>query len=85
MSLSRDSREARQLKHYLRSVFRYKQGKERIDFEFDVLNPEIEKLLAGKGVLGLADGSEFEFKVVNEDPADGKTEAAQADTKDDQS
>lgn len=66
--LSRDSRQERKLKLLLRSQFRLKQGFERIDFEEDVLLPEIEKLKAGKSVLGLEDGAAFDIQIVHEDP-----------------
>ena len=72
--LSRDSRQERKLKLLLRTQFRLKQGMERIDFEEDVLLPEVEKLKAGKSVLGLEDGAAFDIEVVNvEDPNIVKT------------
>jgi predicted component of type VI protein secretion system len=66
--LSRDSRQERKLKLLLRTQFRFKQGIERIDFEEDVLLPEIEKLKAGKSVLGLEDGAVFDIQIAHEDP-----------------
>jgi len=41
MSLSRDSRNERKLKAARRAQFRLKQAFERIDWEMDVLDPEI--------------------------------------------
>lgn len=63
MSLSRDSRAERKLKAIRRAQFRLKQAIERIDFEEDVLLPEIEALKAGKSVLGLEAGSAFDIQV----------------------
>jgi hypothetical protein len=68
MSLSRDSRQERKLKAIRRAQFRLKQNLERIDFEEDVLQPEIEALKAGRPVLGLPEGAAFDIQVVNEDP-----------------
>ena len=61
--LSRDSRQERKLKAIRRAQFRLKQNLERIDFEEDVLLPEIEALKSGKAVLGLPAGSAFEIVV----------------------
>jgi hypothetical protein len=68
--LSRDSRQERKLKLLRRTEFRLKQGMERIDFEEDVLGPEIEALKAGKPILGLEAGSVFDIQIVddNADP-----------------
>jgi len=67
--LSRDSRAERKLKAVRRAQFRLKQSLERIDFEEDVLLPEIEALKAGKPVLGLPEGAAFDIQVVaDEDP-----------------
>ena len=68
MSLSRDSRAERKLKAIRRAQFRLKQNLERIDFEEDVLLPEIEALKAGKSVLGLPEGAAFDIQVVDENP-----------------
>ena len=69
MSLSRDSRQERKLKALRRAQFQLKQRFERIDFEEDVLMPEIEALKAGKSVLGLEAGSAFDIQIApNEDP-----------------
>lgn len=67
MSLSRDSRQERKLKAIRRAQFRLKQNLERIDFEEDVLLPEIEALKSGKSVLGLPDGVAFDI-VIDETP-----------------
>ena len=69
MSLSRDSRQERKLKALRRAQFQLKQRFERIDFEEDVLMPEIEALKAGKSVLGLDAGSAFDIQIAtDEDP-----------------
>jgi len=64
--LSRDSRQERKLKAVRRTMFRLKQNLERIDWEEDVLLPEIEALKAGKSVLGLPDGSAFDIQIVTD-------------------
>ena len=66
MSLSRDSRQERKLKAYRRAEFRLKQAWERIDWEEDVLLPEIEALKAGKSVLGLPAGAAFDLQADDE-------------------
>jgi hypothetical protein len=66
--LSRDSRTERKLKALRRAQFRLKQALERIDFEEDVLLPEIEALKAGKSVLGLEEGAAFDIVIENHDP-----------------
>ena len=69
MSLSRDSRQERKLKAFRRAQFALKQRFEKIDFEEDVLLPEIEKLKAGKSILGLPDGAAFDLVITDENPA----------------
>lgn len=75
--LSRDSRQERKLKALRRAQFRLKQNFERIDWEEDVLLPEIEALKAGKPVLGLAEGAAFDIVIeadANPDPTeDGRS------------
>ena len=61
MPLSRDSRAEKKLKGLLRAQFRFKQFCERVDFEEDVLYPEIEKLKGNKSVLGLPEGQLFDL------------------------
>lgn len=63
MSLSRDSRQERKLKTFRRAEFRLKQALERVDWEFDVLMPEVEALKSGKSVLGMPEGVVFDIKV----------------------
>ena len=63
MSIARDSRAEKKLKAFRRAQFGLKQRLERIDFEEDVLYPEIEALKAGKPVLGLPEGMVFDIKV----------------------
>ena len=68
--LSRDSRQERKWKLWRRTQFRFKQGLERIDFEEDVLGPEIEAMKAGKPIAGLPENAAFDIEIVDEDPAD---------------
>lgn len=76
MSLSRDSRQERKLKAYRRAEFNLKQRFERIDWEEDVLLPEVEALKSGKPVLGLPAGATFDIQVEHEVPNqnDGESE-----------
>lgn len=64
--LSRDSRQEQKLKAIRRAQFRLSQTLQRIDWENDVLMPEIEKLKSGGSVLGLPDGSAFVIEIVND-------------------
>jgi len=68
MSLSRDSRAERKLKAFRRAQFALKQRLERIDFEEDILEPEIEALKAGRSVLGLPEGVAFDITIEHEIP-----------------
>lgn len=68
MPLSRDSRQVRKLKVYRRAEFSVKQKWERIDWEEDVLFPEVEALLSGRPVLGLPAGATFDMQVEHEVP-----------------
>jgi hypothetical protein len=68
LALERDSRAEEELKLLLRSEFNYKMARERIKFKYEVLKPQIERLIANKGVLGLPGDSLFEIKVVDADP-----------------
>jgi len=76
MSLSRDSRAERKLKAFRRAQFRLKQALERIDFEEDVLLPEIAALKSGKSVLGLPEGAAFDIQIVNDADSDPNTSAS---------
>jgi len=67
MSLSRDSRQERKLKALRRAQFRLQQTFQRIDWEEDVLLPEIEALKAGKSVLGLPEGAAFDIQIDHAD------------------
>jgi hypothetical protein len=50
--------------------FAFKQRCERIDFEEDVLGPEIEAMKSGnKGVMGMPPGALFEMEIIDEAPA----------------
>lgn len=62
-TLLRDSRAVRKLKAVRRAQFALKQRLDRIDFEEDVLLPEVEALLAGRPVLGLKAGEGFDIVV----------------------
>ena len=66
MPLSRDSRSERKWKAYKRAEFRLKQALQRIDWEEDVLMPEIEALKSGKSVAELPAGAVFDLEVVDE-------------------
>ena len=66
MPLSRDSRSERKWKLWRRTEFRLKQGLERIDWEEDVLLPEIEAMKAGKAVGELPAGAAFDIKVIED-------------------
>lgn len=68
--LSRDSRAERKLKAVRRAQFRLKQSLERIDFEEDVLLPEVEALKSGKPVLGLPEGAAFDIQIVSDENPD---------------
>jgi hypothetical protein len=72
LSLSRDSRQERKLKALRRAQFRLKQNFERIDFEEDVLLPEIQAFKAGKSVLGLDPGSAFDIRFEDDDRRKGE-------------
>ena len=76
MALSRDSRQERKLKAFRRAQFRLKQALERIDFEEDVLMPEIEALKSGRSVLGLPEGAAFDITIETADElqADGSSD-----------
>jgi hypothetical protein len=67
--LSRDSRQERKLKAVRRAQFRLKQAIDRIDWEEEVLMPEIEALKSGRSVLGLPDGVAFDITI---EPAEEK-------------
>ena len=73
MSLSRDSRTERKLKAIRRAEFRLTQNLQRIDWEEDVLLPEIQALKAGKPVLGLTEGAVFDIVIDNATPDSTKT------------
>ncbi len=78
MSLSRDSRQEKKVKAFLRAQFRLKQQFDYIDFCEDSLIPAIEAMKAGKEVpaLGLPAGAAFDIQVVN----DADHHQGQADT-----
>lgn len=76
--LSRDSRQEQKLKAIRRAQFRLRQRLEAIDWENDVLMPEIEALKSGKSVLGLPEGAAFDIQIETDahpDPAPSDTAA----------
>lgn len=60
-SLLRDSRAVRKLKAIRRAEWGLQQRLQRIDWEEDVLLPEVQKLLSGHPVLGLESGQVFDI------------------------
>ncbi len=78
MSLSRDSRQERKLKAVRRAQFALQQRLERIDFEEDVLMPEVEALKAGHSVLGLESGEAFDIVIQCDENPDQSTQSAGA-------
>ena len=68
MSLSRDSRQERKLKALRRAQYSLQERLARIDWEEDILLPEIAALKAGRSVLGLPEGVAFDIQIVNETP-----------------
>ena len=71
--LSRDSRQEQKLKAIRRAQFRLAQRLATIDWENDVLLPEIEALKSGKSVLGLPEGVAFDICIENADHDPAKT------------
>ena len=67
MPLSRDSRSERKWKAWRRAEFRLKQAWERIDFEEDVLLPEIEEIKAGRKVALLPAAAAFDLEVIEDE------------------
>lgn len=63
MPLSRDSRQEQKLKAIRRAQFRLRQTLDRIDWENDILMPEVEALKSGKSVLGLPEGTAFDIVI----------------------
>lgn len=63
MSLSRDSRQERKLKALRWAQWRLKQRLETIDYDEDVLAPELAAMKAGKSVLGLSEGVAFDISI----------------------
>ena len=66
MSLSRDSRQERKLKAFRRSQYHLQQRLQLIDWEEDVLLPELAALKAGKTVLGIGGGTAFDIQIEDE-------------------
>lgn len=80
MPLSRDSRTEKKLKALRRAEFRLHQRFEYIDWEEDVLYPEIDALKSGRPVLGLEEGAVFDLKVRDAHRSLSQAEDAQRDT-----
>lgn len=80
MSLSRDSRQEKQVKAVMRAEFALKQRLERIDFEEDKLNPVIEDLKAGRPVFGLPAGVAFDVKMLMSKAIEVETVNADSDS-----
>jgi hypothetical protein len=70
VSLSRDSRTEKKLKALRRAEFGLRQRFERIDWEEDVLYPEIDALKSGRPVLGLEAGAVFDLQVADDADTD---------------
>jgi hypothetical protein len=66
--LSRDSRQERKWKAWRRMQFAYLQRCQRIDFEEDVLGPEIEAMKSGKRVAEMPPAALFEIEFIDETP-----------------
>ena len=66
MSLSRDSRQERKMKAFRRAQYQLQQRLQLIDWEEDVLLPEIMALKAGKTVLGIGGGTAFDIQIEDE-------------------
>jgi hypothetical protein len=83
MSLSRDSRQERKLKAMRRAQYRLGEAIRRIDWEEDVLLPELEALKSGKSVLGLPAGAAFDIQIQGyADPDHSATPDANTDATD---
>ena len=74
MALSRDSRQERKLKAFRRAQFHLKQRLERIDWEEDILMPEIEALKGGRSVLGLPEGAAFDITIEDDEVRTARTD-----------
>jgi hypothetical protein len=74
MSLSRDSKQERIWKAYRRAEFGLQQRIERINWEEDVLFPEIARMKANEAVLPeLTPGKLLEFEIVKDENPDSGT------------
>lgn len=65
MSLSRDTKAERKWKAARRKEFQLQQEFRRIDFEEDVLLPELMDIKAGRKVVALPENVEFDITVVD--------------------
>lgn len=67
MSLTRDSLEVRLAKAIVQAEFSLKQKIERIKWQEKVLIPTVNKMLAGRPVLGLKAGDTFDVVIEDAD------------------
>jgi hypothetical protein len=74
--LRRDSRQERKLKALRRAQFRLQQNLQRIDWEEDILLPEIEALKSGRSVLGLPEGAAFDIQIIQDEDSDPRNGSA---------
>ena len=68
MQLARDSREVKKWKAARRAQFRLQQTFDRIDWEEDVLSPEINALMSGKARAEIGAADDVIETVVIEEP-----------------
>jgi hypothetical protein len=76
MALNRESREVRKVKAVLYSRLALKHKLDRIDYQFDTVDPVVEAVLAGRAVpeLNIPAGYLFDIQVELEDPTPGAQE-----------
>lgn len=72
MALSRDSRNEQIIKAIKRAEKRLEQRIDMINWEYDTLMPMIDAMKAGKPVLGLNAGANFEVVVEDANPVTAK-------------
>ncbi len=66
MALTRDSIDVRLAKAIVRAEFALKQKIARIKWEEKVLIPTVNKMLAGRPILGLKAGDTFDVEIVDD-------------------
>ena len=69
MRISRASKQEKQIRAILRSEWNLKKRLETIEWEYDVLIPQIESMKANKGIpaLGIKPGTTFDIRVESND------------------